>query len=220
MPGAGAMPSLAGEAGAVVVVSPPPAVAGAGAAGVPVACAAAPSSTVGTWIVVPSITVASSAGPLYMATVGVVRLFAAEIDHSVSPGATTWGADATALEHASSMRTIAATATPTPLLAMRVYDTGPPFARAPRCRGLLAPVEDPYAPAAVQAAAHASACRAAGQARTSVTSAPCSVRGLAPRSRSHAINGKERNARRLVEDGPAQLLGRDEPERKKNQSSN
>ena len=71
--------------------------------------ATAPSSTVGTWIVCPSTTCASSESPLKTATVRVVRLFAAEIDQSVSPGATTWGALAFALvEECASPATSAA----------------------------------------------------------------------------------------------------------------
>ena len=71
----------------------PPPVAGAAVAEVSLPgvipafwSATAPSSTVGTLTVCPSETSASSESPLKTATVRVVRLFAAAIDHRVSPG--------------------------------------------------------------------------------------------------------------------------------------
>ena len=56
----------------------------AGAAAPP--SAAAPSLTVGTWMVEPITTCASGEIPFTAATVRVVRLFAAAMDHRVSPG--------------------------------------------------------------------------------------------------------------------------------------
>src|SRR3954447_8406872 len=50
--------------------------------------------------VLPSTTCELSERPLKAATVRVVRLFAAAIDHSVSPGLTTWGTAAPAVEGA------------------------------------------------------------------------------------------------------------------------
>ena len=47
--------------------------------------AAAASGSEGTWIVVPITTCASSERPLDAASACVVKLFAAAIDHSVSP---------------------------------------------------------------------------------------------------------------------------------------
>src|SRR4051794_23852527 len=66
--------------------------AGAGAGTMPAFCsAAAPSETEGIWIVAPRTTGEVSLRPLAAATDRVVKLFAAAIDHSVSPGWTTWG---------------------------------------------------------------------------------------------------------------------------------
>ena len=60
---------------------------GAGAAGAAAPpSAAAPSLTVGTWMVEPITTCASDEIPLTAATVRVVRLLAAAMDHRVSPG--------------------------------------------------------------------------------------------------------------------------------------
>src|SRR4051794_15874561 len=53
-----------------------------------------PSATDGIWIVEPSTTGEVSLRPLAAATVRVVKLLAAAIDHSVSPGPTTCGTDA------------------------------------------------------------------------------------------------------------------------------
>src|SRR5919108_2444445 len=83
-------------AGAAAVVGAA-GVAGAAVAAGAVPCnVAAPSATVGTWIVEPRTTWASSGRPLYAATVRVVRLFAAAIDHSVSPGWTVCATEAAA----------------------------------------------------------------------------------------------------------------------------
>ena len=71
--------------------------AAAGAGVMPARCiAAAASATLGTWIVEPSTTLAVSGRPLYAATARVVKLLAAAIVHSVSPGATTCGTAAPA----------------------------------------------------------------------------------------------------------------------------
>jgi hypothetical protein len=71
-PAAGALAGAGDEAGATVAPA--------------AARAAAPSETVGTLIVAPTTTFASSESPLNTATVLVVRLLDAAIDHRVSPG--------------------------------------------------------------------------------------------------------------------------------------
>src|SRR3954466_6884639 len=68
-------------------------VCAAGAAG---AAAAVVSPVAGIWIVLPSTTFESGESPFAAATELVVMLFAAAIDHSVSPGWTVCGTDALA----------------------------------------------------------------------------------------------------------------------------
>src|SRR4051795_3384216 len=63
-----------------------------------------PSTVLGTMIVLPRTTCAFSDRPLKAATVRVVRLLAAAIDHRVSPGATTCGTAAPALAGAAATR--------------------------------------------------------------------------------------------------------------------
>src|SRR3954466_11705510 len=64
----------------------------AGAGVIPARCnAAAPSATDGIWIVEPRTTGDVSLRPLAAATERVVKLFAAAIDHRLSPGWTTCG---------------------------------------------------------------------------------------------------------------------------------
>src|SRR3954452_4694536 len=66
--------------------------AAAGAGTMPAFCsAAAPSAIDGIWIVAPSTTGEVSLRPFAAASDRVVKLFAAAIDHRVSPGWTTWG---------------------------------------------------------------------------------------------------------------------------------
>ncbi len=100
------MPPVEGAvevAGAALV--PPVVVGAAGAAAPP--SAAAPSLTVGTWMVEPITTCASGEIPFTAATVRVVRLFAAAMDHRVSPGWTVWGTEAWAEAGRRARRVIA-----------------------------------------------------------------------------------------------------------------
>ena len=76
------------------LAAPPPAPRVAGARDR--ASAAAASASDGIWIVLPTTTWASSGRPLAAARVRVVKLLAAAIDHSVSPGWTVWGTAAVA----------------------------------------------------------------------------------------------------------------------------
>src|SRR4051794_32699275 len=81
--------------------------AGAGAGVMPALCSAAvPSAIEGIWIVPPSTTFDVSLRPLAAASERVVKLFAAAIDHKVSPGWTTWGTFAEAGRIASRKKEI------------------------------------------------------------------------------------------------------------------
>src|SRR3954452_19858452 len=81
---------------------------GSGAPDAAVATGTPPSAadawvTLGTLNVVPAITAEASDRPLAAAKARVVKLLAAAIDHRVSPGWTTWGADAAAGVAATAM---------------------------------------------------------------------------------------------------------------------
>jgi hypothetical protein len=91
--------------GATVCSAPDPSPEAAAAPDPAFARAPAPSASLGTSIVWPATTCASSGSPLYAATVPVVRLFCAAIDHSVSPGWTVWGTEAPAGPAAIAART-------------------------------------------------------------------------------------------------------------------
>src|SRR3954471_2079081 len=81
--------------------------AAAGAGTMPAFCsAAAPSATDGIWIVAPRTTGEVSLSPFAAASDRVVKLFAAAIDHRVSPGWTTWGTLADAGKIASRKKEI------------------------------------------------------------------------------------------------------------------
>src|SRR5256885_1704980 len=67
--------------------------------------AAEPSATDGIWIVPPRTTLASGESPLAAARVRVVRLLAAAIDQSVSPGPTVWATLAVAAGAAQQVAT-------------------------------------------------------------------------------------------------------------------
>ena len=88
--------------------------AGAGAAVPPVIPArpraAAPSLSLGTSIVEPMTTLEAGESPFAAASVRVVRLLAAAIDHSVSPGSTVCGTEASAQAAEASSRVVAASA--------------------------------------------------------------------------------------------------------------